>query len=203
MNNEMTTFADWVSATAKGLGYRTDAQLAAAIGVTQSTVTRWRQGQQPQIKHLVELARLFKMKIDPLLAMSGHVPHDLLDATEPPGPPVTESVRRILDAPLSEMQKHALQTYWNHRLDEERSRLSDLIDGIVESENRSRQEAGLWVAGALSLAGNTDRDAHTYQLLSTLFAIEAAPRKRRRRGSGAETTTTSALWEDDDIDTPE
>lgn len=196
MDNGESTFADWVSATAKGLGYKTDAQLAAAIGVQQSTVTRWRQGNQPQIRHLVALAYLFKMRIDPLLAMSGHVPPDLLGDAGPAGPPMTESVRRIHDAPLSDMQKHALQQYWSHRLDEERSRLSALIEGIVESENRSRHDVGSWVNRVLAIAADTDRAAHTYQVFETLFAVEAAPRKRRRRAS-------SDLWEDDDIDTPE
>ncbi|UBU11623.1 helix-turn-helix domain-containing protein [Nonomuraea gerenzanensis] len=194
MDNEMTTFAEWVSTTAKGLGYRTDAQLAAAIGVQQSTVTRWRQGNQPQIKHLVELARLFKMKIDPLLALSGHVPADLLSDAAPPGLPMTESVRRIRDAPLTPMQKDALQNYWNHRLDEERSRLNNLIEGIVESERRGRQEVAVWAGRALVLAGHSDRAAHTTQLLGTLFAVEAAPRKRRRRTANS----MEPLWEDDD-----
>jgi transcriptional regulator with XRE-family HTH domain len=203
MDNGVTTFANWVTVTAKSLGYRTDAQLAAAIKVQQSTVTRWRQGKQPQIRHLVEIARLFKMPIDSLLVLSGHVPEDLIGDTRPAGAPMTESVRRIRDAPLTDMQKDALQAYWSHRLDEERSRLNDLIEGIIESEDRSRQDVGSWTARVLVLAGDTDRVAHTYQLLRKLFAIDAAPRKRRRRVSQRDSAAEQSLWDDDDIDTPE
>lgn len=183
MDKQTTAFADWVSVTAKSLGYKTDAALADAIKVQQSTVTRWRQGNQPQIKHLVALARLFGMRIDPLLAMSGHVPADLLGDAGPAEPPTTESVRRIQDAPLSEMQKHALQQYWGHRLDEERSLLNALIEGIVESESQPRLDVGTWVNRMLIVTGHTDRTLHTFQVLQNLYAVEAAPRKRRRRSS--------------------
>lgn len=179
----MTEFAAWVSTTARSLGYKTDAALASAINVQQSTVTRWRQGNQPQIKHLVALARLFKMGIEPLLTLSGHVPSDVLSDGKPPEQPITESVRRIRDAPLSDMQKKALQEYWNRRLDEERQLLGDLIDGALKSEDWSRQEGGHWVSHLVARSAISTRSHDTAILVEQLFAVEAAPRKRRRRGS--------------------
>ncbi|MCG5220290.1 helix-turn-helix domain-containing protein [Streptosporangium sp. KLBMP 9127] len=129
MEDTTRAFAEWVSATARGLGFRTDAQLAKALGVQQSTVTRWRTGSQPQIKHLVAISRLFKMKIEPLLALSGHVPPELLSNNEVPQSPlpVTASQRMIRDAHVPLEVKEVFERYWESRLREERNRLSALM----------------------------------------------------------------------------
>lgn len=193
-NNETTAFADWVSTTARGFGYKTDAALAQAIGVQQSTVTRWRHGNQPQIKHLVALAYLFRMRIDPLLAMSGHVPADLLGDSEPAGPPMTESVRRIRDAPLADMQKDALTRYWNKRLDEERSKLFHLIDmAAYSNDGKSKQEIGQALLHAVLRGTHSIAHMHLVDLVQELMAVEAAPRKRRRRSSPDEDEGTDPV----------
>ncbi|MEU7742007.1 hypothetical protein [Nonomuraea sp. NPDC049158] len=179
----MTTFADWVSTTAKGFGYKTDAALAQAIGVQQSTVTRWRQGNQPQIKHLVALAYLFRMRIDPLLAMSEHVPADLLSDADPPGPPMTESVRHIRDASLSDNHKEALTRYWDQRLNEERQKLYRLISYLEQSEEAPKQAAGDELLHMLRLTVQTHAGHHLTELVEATMSVEASLRKRRRRGS--------------------
>ncbi|WP_157251059.1 helix-turn-helix domain-containing protein [Nonomuraea typhae] len=177
----MTEFADWLSTTARGLGYRTDAQLAAALEVQQSTVTRWRKGNQPQIKHLIEMARLFQMPVAPLLVLAGHVPADLLGGVEPAGLPMTESVRRIRDAPLTDLQKKALTVYWDKRLADERQKLSYLIDWIAAGDSTSRQEAGDSLLDLITQGVRSQAATHLMELIETLVAIEATPRKRRRR----------------------
>lgn len=181
MDDPTTEFADWVAATARGFGYRTDAQLAAAIKVQQSTVTRWRQGSQPSIRHLVALARLFQMRIGPLLAMSGHVPPDLLSDAELPGPPVTESVRRILEAPVSDSQRAHLLEYWDRRLDEERTRLTRLISWISASEETSKRDAGERLTAALYSLTQSKVGLHVLTLIANVFTIEMSPATRRRR----------------------
>ncbi|MEU7861174.1 helix-turn-helix transcriptional regulator [Nonomuraea sp. NPDC049141] len=193
MTNEPNAFAEWVSAVAKSFGYKTDAQLAAAIGVQQSTVTRWRSGNRPQVKHLVELARLFSMKIDPLLAMSGHVPADLLNDASPPGPPMTESVRRIRDASLSDFQKEALSLYWEQRLDEERHKLYTVIAYLEGSEDAPKHDVGTELLRVIAFAGRQESLFHLTDLMETLVSVEAAPRKRRRRGSRQDELTVNTV----------
>ncbi|MGW4641830.1 helix-turn-helix domain-containing protein [Sphaerisporangium sp. NPDC004334] len=180
MEPATSAFADWVNATARGLGYRTDAQLAGAIGVQQSTITRWRQGAQPQIKHLVELARLFKMRIDPLLAMSGHVPPDLLGDARPSGPPVTESVHRIRAAQITDESRKLLFNYWDDRLSEERARLYLLIEWIadVEREGPGTRET---LIGSIADLLQSDLEVQVMQLLFEIAGVETRSRKRRRR----------------------
>lgn len=197
-NAANTSFAEWVSATAKGLGYRTDAQLAAAIGVQQSTVTRWRQGNQPQIKHLVALARLFQMKIGPLLAVSGHVPADLLSDAGPPEPPLTESFRRIRDAPLTDFQKAVLSQYWEQRLWEERQRLGHLIDWIASTEDRPRPEVGTSVVTTIIQGARSSLVTHVAELVERLVAVDATPRRRKRRATQRDPFEGPESWDDDD-----
>lgn len=188
MDASSTPFADWVATTGKGLGYRTDAQLAAAIGVQQSTVTRWRtENSQPQIKHLVALAQLFGMKIGPLLAMSGHVPPELLNDVEPPEPPVTETVRRIQDSELSPLQKTHLLVYWDRRLADERDRLWRIMDWIEETDGTDKRKAGEDLEGRLTTFTKSNVTVHVFALLSSLFTLEVSPRRRaagRARATG-------------------
>ncbi|WP_326645069.1 hypothetical protein OG884_12065 [Streptosporangium sp. NBC_01755] len=134
MEDTTSVFADWVTATARALGYRSDAQLADALSVQQSTVTRWRKGSQPQIKHLVELSKLFKMKIEPLLVLSGHVPPELLsNATVSPSPePQSVAQRMIEEAKLPSEVKEVFRHYWQLRLKEEWKRLSELMNLMSE-----------------------------------------------------------------------
>ncbi|WP_165781087.1 helix-turn-helix domain-containing protein [Streptosporangium minutum] len=183
MEATSTPFADWVTTTGRGLGYQTDAQLAAAIGVQQSTVTRWRSGSQPSIKHLVSLAEVFGMKISPLLAMSGHVPPELLNEAEAPTPPVTETVRRIQESPLSERQKAHLFDYWSRRLADERERLWQIMELIEEAEGTDKRTVGDRLQQALLTLTHSNITSHVVTLLSNLFALEASPR-RRSAGKG-------------------
>ncbi|MGW0587479.1 helix-turn-helix domain-containing protein [Streptosporangium sp. NPDC002607] len=184
-----TQFTDWVTATSRGLGYKTDAQLAAAIGVQQSTITRWRtEGSQPQIKHLVALARVFGMKIGPLLAMSGHVPPELLNDAELPAPAVTETVRRIQDSSLNDRQKKHLLDYWERRLTDERERLWKVMDLTEEAERAtSRKIVSDKFQQALFALTSSNLNAHIFTLLSNLFTLDVSPKRRATRGRTRET----------------
>ncbi|MEV0227998.1 helix-turn-helix domain-containing protein [Nonomuraea sp. NPDC050786] len=181
MEDTTSAFGEWVDQTARALGYRTDAQLADALGVQQSTVTRWRKGSQPQIKHLVGLAKLFKMKIEPLLALSGHVPPELLSDRATPEIPFTETVRRIREAPLDTVLKDALLRYWDQRLAEERTRVYETIKALQDMPKKPGHGIPL-SAWAIAELTETNLPEH----LSTLLAevsnhLEAGDRRRKKR----------------------
>ncbi|MFC5821128.1 helix-turn-helix domain-containing protein [Nonomuraea harbinensis] len=149
---EENEFYVWLAATARASGYGSDAQLAEALGLQQSTVSRWRKGTRPHITHLVKLGQLFRMSIEPMLVMSGHVPADLLGNTEPPALPTPQIVRQIQEAPLPDGVKKALLEYWDERLEEEQTRVAELIK--LFGSNFGGASTADSVAGSFGLASS-------------------------------------------------
>lgn len=178
---EENKFYDWLATTARANGYGSDAQLAEALGLQQSTVSRWRKGTRPHITHLVKLGQLFRMSIEPMLTMSGHVPPDLLRNTEPPAPPTPPIVRQIQEASLPDGVKKALLDYWDERLAEEQTRVTELIK--VFGSNFGGLITEDPVAGSFTLA-SSDLPRHFAGLMQQAVK-ELRPPARRTRGTGA------------------
>lgn len=126
-------FWEWLSRTAVGLGYPTEAALARALDISPSTVFRWRTGSRPTIKHLLGISRTFGIKLEALLVLSGHAPADAVGDPKPPLPlePVTPAERIILDADLDSHLEAIMQKYWESRILEERKRLEMLIELLM------------------------------------------------------------------------
>ncbi|MEU7741934.1 helix-turn-helix transcriptional regulator [Nonomuraea sp. NPDC049158] len=177
-------FSDWLTAMAKAMGYGTDAALSDALGISQSTILRWRQGSKPSIRHLAGLSRVLGTRLEPLLVLTGHVSADTFDAnTDAPEPPsaTTETVRKIKDSTLGDSLKERLLEYWDLRLGEERGRLYALIKAL-EEEERTGPETSLDVAETYRLM-KSDLPKHFADLMTAArdYFENALPRRGRRR----------------------
>lgn len=61
----------------------TQAELGKKLGVTRSAVNSWEMGLSiPQLKHVIEMARIFNTTIDSLINSSKHVVVDITDLSE-------------------------------------------------------------------------------------------------------------------------
>lgn len=123
-----STFADWLIATGRAMGYSTYTALANAIGVPQPTVSRWKSGAKPSVEHLVKISELFGIELKTLLVLSGHMkgevsPRDLQ-------PPPSEAERVIGESPLEKRLKEKLLDFWEQRMQEEHQRLRELVRGV-------------------------------------------------------------------------
>ncbi|GAA0947602.1 helix-turn-helix transcriptional regulator [Nonomuraea longicatena] len=177
-------FSEWLTAMAKAMGYGTDAALSDALGISQSTILRWRQGSKPSIRHLASLSRVLGTRLEALLVLTGHVSADAFGAnTDTPEPPsaTTEAVRKIKDATLGEPLKERLLKYWELRLGEERGRLYALIKALEEEELKG-PEGSLDVAEAYRLM-KSDLPKHFADLMTAArrYFDLASPRRGVRR----------------------
>ncbi|MGW6495782.1 helix-turn-helix domain-containing protein [Nonomuraea angiospora] len=136
-------FSEWLTAMAKAMGYGTDAALSDALGISQSTILRWRQGSKPSLRHLASLSRVLGTRLEPLLVLTGHVSADAfgsnVDTPEPPSA-ITETVRKIKDSTLGDPLKERLLEYWDLRLSEERGRLYAAIKALEEEEKTGSEQ---------------------------------------------------------------
>lgn len=183
--SEETSFSSWLTQMARAMGYPTDASLAEAIGLSPSTILRWRRGSRPSVEHLARLSNILGVRLEGLLALAGHVRPGIFDANadlpEPPSP-ITETVRRITDSPLSEASKDALIKYWNERLAEERALVYELIR-ILNGAERGEVDVVDDLATILRLASQPELSSHLVELLRRVTAIlhRSKPKTRQRR----------------------
>ncbi|MEV0351552.1 helix-turn-helix transcriptional regulator [Nonomuraea sp. NPDC050680] len=177
---EENEFYDWLSATARGHGYASDAALAEALELQQSTVSRWRKGTRPHITHLVKLGRLFRMSIEPMLVLTGHVPHDLLGNAEPPAPPTSPTVREIQEAPLPDNIKGVLLQYWDQRLNEEQARVGELLEVFKSADGSALTPAA--TADAFALASSDLPQHFADAMREAAHVLESVGRRTRRTG---------------------
>ncbi|XVQ85865.1 helix-turn-helix domain-containing protein [Microbispora siamensis] len=178
---DVTAFSNWLSQMSRAMGYPTDASLAEALGISPSTILRWRRGSRPSIGHLVSLSNVLGVRLEGLLALAGHVAPETLGArTDLPEPPsaVTETVRRIRDSSLSDQSKDALTRYWEGRLAEERGRLYELIR-ILEMAERGELDVVDDLSKILKLAAQPGLPMHLVELLGDVSEILQAPRPKR------------------------
>ncbi|MET7327456.1 helix-turn-helix transcriptional regulator [Nonomuraea sp. NPDC005650] len=175
---------------ARAMGYPTDASLAEALEISPSTILRWRRGSRPSVEHLAKLSGILGVRLEGLLALAGHVSPGVFDTRadlpEPPSP-ITETVRRITDSPLSDESKDALIKYWNERLAEERALVYELIR-ILDGAERGEVDVVDDLATILRLASQPELSSHLVELLKRVTGIlhGSKPRSRRRRAVGNE-----------------
>jgi transcriptional regulator with XRE-family HTH domain len=169
------------------MGYPTDASLAEALEISPSTILRWRRGSRPSVEHLARLSNILGVRLEGLLALAGHVSPGVFDtkADVPvPPSPITETVRRITDSPLSDASKDALIKYWNERLTEERALVYELIR-IVAGAERGEVDVVDDLAAILRLASQPELSSHLVELLRRVRGIlhRSKPRSRQRRAA--------------------
>lgn len=149
-------FATWLASMSVALGYPREADLARALDLPQSTVSRWRKGSRPSVEHLWRLGRLLKTDLEPLLVLAGHIPGNTgVDPfAAPPSPPsaTTETVRRIKDADMPERMKDVVFAYWERRLAEERSRVYAFISEFSGPPRPGDTSMRAWLAKAYETA---------------------------------------------------
>ena len=161
MPSRRPTFSDWVTSTGTALGYTNDASLARALGIQQSTISRWKKNStKPGVEHLARISELFGVDIKVLLVLAGY-----LEAT-PPSPEElhprgvrTKAEQMINDAKVAtSYQRELLQRFWASRLEEEQERLARLIDfterAVKDGLNRAR------VKEELKAQTRTDATSH-------------------------------------------
>ncbi len=141
-----------MTATGHALGYSTSASLARALGIQQSTVSRWKKGTKPSVEHLVKISELFGVELKTLLILSGHMEGDVSPAALAAPPTPADRIIEGIDAP-EEYRAH-LRMFWLAREREELERLELLAEGIENAYNmlgrRDRQSFQPWVETALA-----------------------------------------------------
>jgi hypothetical protein len=65
------SFGAWLDSIVPAV-FPNDAALARAVGVNQSTVTRWRRGTAPQVPALYRLSEVTRTDVATLLKIAGH-----------------------------------------------------------------------------------------------------------------------------------
>ncbi|MGW4958205.1 helix-turn-helix domain-containing protein [Nonomuraea sp. NPDC004186] len=180
---------------ARAMGYPTDASLAEALEISPSTILRWRRGSRPSVEHLARLSNTLGVRLEGLLALAGHVSPSVFDAKadlpEPPSP-ITETVRRITDSPLSDASKDALIKYWNERLTEERALVYELIR-ILAGAERGEVDVVDDLAAVLRLAAQPELSSHLVELLRRVTGVLHRPKPRSRPRRAAENEVRFAL----------
>jgi transcriptional regulator with XRE-family HTH domain len=128
-NSTPDQFIDWLTGMTRALGYSRDADLARALGIDQSIVSRWRRGSRPSVEHLARVSTLTKTQLEPLLVLAGYVSADAVRQAEVPEPPaaVDPAERMIWEAPIDDTEKPAFMRYYQRRIEEERQRLAKLL----------------------------------------------------------------------------
>lgn len=139
MTTDSTTssrFVDWLTGMTRALGYSRDSDLARALEVDQSIISRWRRGSRPSVTHLVKVSDLTRTQLEPLLVLAGWVPASAVRNAETPEPPsqVTVGQRMIRDSSLPADVQEVLLEYWEARMQEERGRLHELIEIFAAGE---------------------------------------------------------------------
>jgi transcriptional regulator with XRE-family HTH domain len=179
-------FADWLERTARGLGYESDAKLAAALDLPQSTIGRWRRPatgrktvSRPSVEHLVRISSLFGVAVEQLLVLAGHVPPEAVRRAEDgsPATPTTATENLIVQAGLPEAVEQVVRAYLRARLKEERVRLAALIRVIGEAQGRDKAPAAL--AGGVAELLATDLPAHVAELLADARDAYASSSKKK------------------------
>lgn len=105
-----TPFSEWITPAARAAGYTTSGQLANALGINRSTISRWEYGgHQPSVKHLARISDVFGVDLRELLAMAGHITPDQAGRATVGVPPMIreghvavsrEDLRIVLAGPL-------------------------------------------------------------------------------------------------------
>lgn len=168
-------FATWLEATAQALGYTSDSALAKALSVEQSTVSRWKTSAtaRPSIDQLLKIGKLFGIRLEPLLVLSGHAPADAVGVSELPAQPTSAAERQIVDAD-PEVQE-LLRQYWGARMREEEIRLAWLMVHVSEVQAAQKVPAGKRQS-AIELV-STNVQTHVSDVLTRAFEAYAAPKR--------------------------
>ena len=162
----MSAFTDWLDATLPALGYRNDADFSRALGSSQSNISRWRKGSQPEISHLVTVGEVLGVGLETLLVLSGYCPSTAVRKPDPPRA-LTAAEADIDGCSLSVPMKDRVREYWTRRMDEERRHLGRIIDQLGEHPRQRRTDALSWLVEMTA----TTRAADALEI----FAAENAP----------------------------
>lgn len=140
-----SSFIDWLTAMTRALGYNRDSELARALQVDQSIVSRWRKGSRPSVEHLARVSALTGTPLEPLLVLADYVSASAVrNATVPEPPaPTTPGERVIKEARIPDVLKNELRGYWSHRMREERARLSNLVQILEQTAGGKLTQEGI------------------------------------------------------------
>jgi transcriptional regulator with XRE-family HTH domain len=70
---QVTPFGQWLDTVVPAI-FKTDAELARALGVNQGNVTRWRRGRVPAVQSLYKLAEVTGVSMEYLIRVAGYQP---------------------------------------------------------------------------------------------------------------------------------
>lgn len=121
------TFSDWLTTTTRALGYARDSDVARALQIDQSIVSRWRKGSQPSVKHLDRISDLTGTPLEPLLVLAGYLHPSRARHGKTLKPAATPGERMINEAQIDEQEKPIFRRYWEVRSAEEKDRLAKLL----------------------------------------------------------------------------
>lgn len=127
------TFVEWLNNVSLAAGYSSTTALAQRLGVSQSTVSRWKtRSARPGIDHLVKLSKLFKVELTALLVIADYIDPEAADVTPEsyyPEPSTRDTaVSAGVLAELEGDQSEAIYRFWNRRLQEEETRLQEALE---------------------------------------------------------------------------
>jgi transcriptional regulator with XRE-family HTH domain len=140
-SDDRTRFAGWLAASMSNRGL-SQAQLARAVGVADTQVSRWRRGQVvPTVQYLQRIADTFGVQRTTLDRLVGY---PVAEAGSPPGggggDPDVEAELQALQARLKEaMQTRLPRTMWRAYVEA----CIALADGLSSSTRRAARESRL------------------------------------------------------------
>lgn len=70
---QVTPFGQWLDTVVPAV-FKSDAELARALGVNQGNVTRWRKGRVPGVQSLYRLAEVTGVSMEYLMRVAGYRP---------------------------------------------------------------------------------------------------------------------------------
>jgi len=133
MTDAPPSFSEWLNSTGRALGFPTSAALARALGIQQSTVSRWKtKNSQPGVEHLAKISDLFGVELKSLLVLAGYLEASPGIATAP-AVHISFEESMINGLSLSERFKDVARGFWAERVAEERSRLASFLLGLEEA----------------------------------------------------------------------
>ncbi len=138
--DDRTRFAGWLAATMSSRGL-SQAQVARAVGVADTQVSRWRRGQVvPTVQYLQRIADTFGVQRTTLDRLVGYPVAEADSAAAAGGDPDVEAELQALQARLRDaMQTRLPRTMWKAYVDA----CVALADGLGTSARRVVRESML------------------------------------------------------------
>lgn len=127
-------FGSWLSARMTECGWDSDLALANIIGISDSTISRWRRGLAgPRLEELRKLAEPLDTALLELAVRAGHLTPDEL-GIDPADFAVAPTLHVIVESGLNEATKQALLADWRRSVQQVHARYERIVRVLEDPE---------------------------------------------------------------------